>query len=55
MLDGEHGSIHKGRSMDFDDLREYVLGDDVKDLDWKATARSGRPLVKRFVAPASTP
>ena len=36
--------------MDFDDLREYVLGDDVKDLDWKATARSGRPLVKRFVA-----
>jgi uncharacterized protein (DUF58 family) len=50
VLDGEHGSIHKGRSIDFDDLREYVLGDDVKDLDWKATARSGRPLVKRFVA-----
>jgi uncharacterized protein (DUF58 family) len=50
VLDGEHGSIHKGRSMDFDDLREYALGDDVKDLDWKATARSGRPLVKRFVA-----
>ncbi len=50
VLDGEHGSIHKGRSMDFDDLREYVLGDDVKDLDWKATARTGRPLVKRFVA-----
>jgi uncharacterized protein (DUF58 family) len=50
ILDGEHGSIHKGRSMEFDDLREYVLGDDVKDLDWKATARSGRPLVKRFVA-----
>jgi uncharacterized protein (DUF58 family) len=50
ILDGEHGSIHKGRSMDFDDLREYVIGDDVKDLDWKATARSGRPLVKRFVA-----
>jgi uncharacterized protein (DUF58 family) len=50
VLDGEHGSIHKGRSMEFDDLREYVLGDDVKDLDWKATARSGRPLVKRFVA-----
>src|ERR687897_3011995 len=50
VLDGEHGSIHKGRSMDFDDLREYVLGDDVKDLDWKATARSGRPLIKRYVA-----
>jgi uncharacterized protein (DUF58 family) len=50
VLDGEHGSIHKGRSMDFDDLREYVPGDDVGDLDWKATARSGRPMVKRFVA-----
>ena len=50
ILDGEYGSIHKGRSMDFDDLREYVPGDDIKDLDWKATARSGRPLVKRYVA-----
>ena len=36
--------------MDFDDLREYVLGDDVKDIDWKATARPGRPLIKRYVA-----
>ena len=36
--------------MDFDDLREYVLGDDVKDIDWKATARAGRPLIKRYVA-----
>ena len=50
VLDGEYGSIHKGRSMDFDDLREYVPGDDIKDLDWKATARSGRPLIKRYVA-----
>lgn len=50
VLDGEYGSVHKGRSMDFDDLREYVAGDDIKDLDWKATARHGRPLIKRFVA-----
>jgi uncharacterized protein (DUF58 family) len=50
VIDGEYGSIHRGRSMDFDDLREYVLGDDVKDIDWKATARAGRPLVKRYVA-----
>ena len=50
VLDGEYGSVHKGRSMDFDDLREYVPGDDIKDLDWKATARHGRPLVKRYVA-----
>jgi uncharacterized protein (DUF58 family) len=50
VIDGEYGSIHRGRSMDFDDLREYVLGDDVKDIDWKATARAGRPLIKRYVA-----
>ena len=50
VLDGEYGSVHKGRSMDFDDLREYVPGDDIKDLDWKASARHGRPLIKRYVA-----
>ena len=50
VLDGEYGSVHKGRSMDFDDLREYVPGDDIKDLDWKASARHGRPLVKRYIA-----
>jgi uncharacterized protein (DUF58 family) len=50
VLDGEYGSVHRGRSLDFDDLRDYVVGDDVKDIDWKATARSGRPLVRRYVA-----
>jgi len=49
-LEGEYPSVHRGRSMEFDDLREYVLGDNVKDIDWKATARAGRPLVKRYVA-----
>ena len=37
-----------GRSLDFDDLREYVAGDEVDDIDWKATARTGAPLVKRY-------
>jgi uncharacterized protein (DUF58 family) len=50
LLEGEYGSVYKGRSMDFDDLREYVAGDDIKDVDWKATARSSHPLIKRFVA-----
>ena len=50
VLEGEYGSVHKGRSMDFEDLREYVHGDNIKDIDWKATARSANPLVKRFVA-----
>jgi uncharacterized protein (DUF58 family) len=50
LLQGEYASTHVGRSMDFNDLREYVRGDDVRDLDWKASARSGHLLVKRFVA-----
>ncbi len=49
-LGGEYPSVHKGRSMDFDDLREYIRGDDVKDVDWKASARSGTILLKRYVA-----
>ncbi len=50
LLEGEYGSVLKGRSIDFEDLREYVLGDDAKDIDWKATARNGSVLVKRYVA-----
>ncbi|GGA58835.1 hypothetical protein GCM10011490_06000 [Pseudoclavibacter endophyticus] len=51
LLDGQYASMLRGRSMDFDDLREYVAGDEIKDIDWKATARTGgRPLVKRYVA-----
>ncbi len=49
-LEGEYTSVSKGRSMDFDDLREYTLGDDVKDIDWKATARSGSVRIRRYVA-----
>lgn len=50
LLDGEYASIHHGRSHDFDDLREYQPGDEVKDIDWKATARSHVPLIKRYIA-----
>lgn len=50
LLDGEYGSVFKGRSLDFDELRAYVPGDEVRDIDWKATARHGAPLVKRYVA-----
>jgi len=50
LLEGGYASIHHGRSHDFDDLRAYVAGDDVKDIDWKATARHGEPLVKRYIA-----
>ncbi len=50
MLDGEYGSVFKGRSLDFDDLRAYVPGDEVRDIDWKASARHGSPLIRRYVA-----
>jgi uncharacterized protein (DUF58 family) len=50
LLEGEYASLHGGRSMDFNDLREYVRGDDVKDIDWKASARSRTLLVKRYLA-----
>ena len=50
ILDGSYNSIYKGRSMNFDELREYVPGDDVKDIDWKATSRSQKVLVRQYIA-----
>lgn len=41
-------SHFKGRGMDFEELREYMPGDDVRDIDWNVTHRMGRPFVKRF-------
>lgn len=46
-LDGAYASPLRGRSLDFEDLRKYEYGDQVRDIDWRATARLGTPLVKR--------
>lgn len=46
-LDGAYASLLHGRSLDFEDLRKYEYGDQVRDIDWRATARLGTPLVKR--------
>ena len=46
-LDGAYASLLRGRSLDFEDLRKYEYGDQVRDIDWRATARLGTPLVKR--------
>ncbi len=46
-LDGAYASLLRGRSLDFEDLRPYEYGDQVRDIDWKATAKQGEPLVKR--------
>ena len=50
LLDGSYRSIYKGRSMNFDELREYVTGDEIKDIDWKASARSQKLLVRQYTA-----
>jgi uncharacterized protein (DUF58 family) len=50
LLEGGRYALLHTRSMEFDDLREYVPGDDVRDIDWKASARSGSVLIKRFVS-----
>ena len=47
-ISGEYHSVFKGRGMEFDEVREYVPGDDVRSIDWNVTARMGHPYVKRF-------
>jgi len=46
---GEYQSVFKGRGIEFQEVREYLPGDDVRAIDWNVTARMGRPFVKRFV------
>ena len=50
ILEGGFRSIFRGRSLDFDELREYVPGDNVKDIDWKSSSKAGRTLVRKYVA-----
>jgi uncharacterized protein (DUF58 family) len=47
-LGGEYHSVFKGRGMDFDEVREYCPGDEVRMIDWNVTARSGTVFVKKF-------
>src|ERR1700759_5587173 len=45
---GAYHSVFKGRGMDFDEVREYSPGDEVRTIDWNVTARAGRAFVKKF-------
>ena len=49
VIAGEYKSAFKGRGMEFDEVREYQPGDEVRTIDWNVTARTGKPFVKRFV------
>jgi len=46
---GQYESVFKGRGMQFDEVREYMPGDDIRSIDWNVTARTGKPYIKRFV------
>jgi uncharacterized protein (DUF58 family) len=48
MFAGQYHSAFKGRGMEFEEVREYLPGDDVRTIDWNVTARTGRPFVKNF-------
>jgi len=45
---GHYKSVFRGRGMEFDEVREYQPGDDVRSIDWNVTARTGTPFIKRF-------
>lgn len=48
ILGGEYQSAFKGRGMEFSEVREYNYGDDIRQIDWNVTARTGDPFIKQF-------
>jgi uncharacterized protein (DUF58 family) len=49
ILSGEYHSVFKGRGMEFSEVRAYVDGDDIRNIDWNVTARTGSPHVKKHI------
>jgi uncharacterized protein (DUF58 family) len=49
VLAGEYVSVFKGSGIEFDEVRPYTPGDDIRSIDWNVTARMGEPFVKRYV------
>ncbi len=50
LFDGSYKSVYEGNGLDFENLREYIPGDNIRDIDWKSSSRSTKLLVKRYVA-----
>lgn len=48
VLGGQYHSVFKGRGMEFEEVREYLPGDEVRAIDWNVTARFGHPFIKKF-------
>lgn len=49
-IDGSYDSLFQGKGVEIDSLREYVVGDSIKDIDWAATARTGTTHSKQYIA-----
>lgn len=49
VFSGQYQSVFKGRGMEFDEVREYQPGDEIRSIDWNVTARMGRPYIKKFM------
>lgn len=54
-LSGEYFSVFKGRGLEFYEIRGYQFGDDVRNIDWKTTARLGEPYVKTYIEERELP
>jgi len=55
LLNGRHASRLRGRGLNFEEMRDYLPGDDVRSIDWKATARTGKPHVRVFTEERDRP
>ena len=49
MLSGDYESVFKGRGIEFDEVREYQPGDEIRSIDWNVTARMGHPFIKKYI------
>lgn len=54
-LNGQHTSLQKGRGMNFSEVRQYQPGDDIRSIDWRVTARTGKPHTKLFTEEREQP
>lgn len=50
IFDGSYKSVYRGNGFDFESLREYIPGDSIRDIDWKASSRGRKILVKQYIA-----
>jgi uncharacterized protein (DUF58 family) len=55
VLNGRHVSRLRGRGLNFEEMRDYLPGDDIRSIDWKATARTGKPHVRVFTEERDRP